>query len=154
MDVVNKLIRMLDETNELVGLFRIARDRLRDNPSASFSLRLVGSRPGDNNQYQQPTIDDIGGLIVGDIGEANSEEDIIIQQHSGALQRITKLHPKYMSLSYPLLFPYGEDRYRPDMKWNASQPGHSRKRSVEEHRCSIKTSMFNHTEYQTIRPND
>jgi len=59
-----------------------------------------------------PSSNDIGGLVVGDIGNFHSEHDIIIEHSSGSLQRISKLHPKFMSLQYPLLFPYGDDRYQ------------------------------------------
>jgi hypothetical protein len=59
-----------------------------------------------------PSSNDIGGLVVGDIGNFHSEHDIIIEHSSGSLQRISKLHPKFMSLQYPLLFPYGDDGYQ------------------------------------------
>jgi hypothetical protein len=37
--------------------------------------------------------------------------DIIIQYKNMVPQRISEIHPKLMSLQYPLLFPYGEDGY-------------------------------------------
>ena len=40
----------------------------------------------------------------------------MIENKTKTLQRITKLHPSYMSLQYPLLFPYGEDSYRIDLQ--------------------------------------
>ncbi|RYE12417.1 MAG: glutamate--tRNA ligase, partial [Rickettsiales bacterium] len=70
--------------------------------------------------YDLPTSNDIGGLIVGDIGEYEKGKDIIVETKSNDLQRITKLHPSYMSLQYPLLFPYGEDGFRPDLKLNTN----------------------------------
>ena len=63
-----------------------------------------------------PTSIEIGGLIVGDIGEYELGRDIVIENRTKTLQRITKLHPSYMSLQYPLLFPYGEDAYRIDLR--------------------------------------
>ena len=39
----------------------------------------------------------------------------ILKVKSGELQRIHKLHSSYLGLQYPLLFPYGEDGYRPDI---------------------------------------
>ena len=55
-------------------------------------------------------------MIVGDIGEYKSRRDIVIENKTNTLQRITKLHPSYMSLQYPLLFPYGEDGYTIDLQ--------------------------------------
>lgn len=34
---------------------------------------------------------------------------------SGKLQRINELHSSYLRFQYPLLFPYGKDRYRHDI---------------------------------------
>ena len=70
---------------------------------------MLCQRTNDARQYNNPTSDDIGGLVVGDIGDYRSERDIIIETWSNTLQRISKLHPKFMALQYPLLFPFGED---------------------------------------------
>ncbi|XP_074289034.1 uncharacterized protein LOC141614177 [Silene latifolia] len=40
------------------------------------------------------------------------KRDIIVQKSCGSLQRISELHPLFMALQYPLLFPCGEDGYR------------------------------------------
>jgi len=39
--------------------------------------------------------------------------DIIIEEKSGYLQRISEIEPCYLPLQYPLLFSNGEDGYRP-----------------------------------------
>ncbi|XP_024009422.1 uncharacterized protein LOC112084504 [Eutrema salsugineum] len=38
--------------------------------------------------------------------------DIVIESMSGRWKRISELHPAYLPLQYPLLFPYGEDGFR------------------------------------------
>ncbi|CAL2249000.1 unnamed protein product, partial [Prunus armeniaca] len=100
-DIVQGLIRMFDESNELTD---------------------------DGKQYEQPTCDEIGGLVVGDIGLFDSNRDIVVELQAGELKRITKLNPKFMSLQYPILFPYGEDGYRPNLKWSNDYKGHEPKR--------------------------
>nr|KAJ0206558.1 hypothetical protein LSAT_V11C500254100 [Lactuca sativa] len=45
-----------------------------------------------------------------------SHYDIVIHSNIGRPQRISKLHSTYMSLHYPLLFPYGEPGWSPNMK--------------------------------------
>lgn len=116
ISVLDWLMNMFDQTDHLVKLFHMARDKILENQSQDLKLRLMRRRPNDSPQYDAPTLTDIGGLIVGDIGEVNSERDLIIEDRANHLQRVTKLHPKYMSLQYPLLFPYGEDGYREDIK--------------------------------------
>ncbi|XP_034905294.1 uncharacterized protein [Populus alba] len=114
-DIVVGLINMLDSSNQLVRLFRHARQRLGDVEVPELKLRLIGKRDDDSRQYDDPSLNDIGGLVVGDIGHCRSDRDIIIESLSGTLQRISKLHPKFMSLHYPLLFPYGEDGFHTDI---------------------------------------
>ncbi|CAN6697011.1 unnamed protein product [Malus baccata var. baccata] len=91
--VVDGLIKMLDECNEVIKLFRLARDMIDE------------------------------GSTIGDIGEFHTERDIIVENRTHGLQRITKLHPKYMALQYPLLFPYGEDGYKKGLPWNPDYKG-------------------------------
>jgi hypothetical protein len=114
-EIVVGLISMLDSSNQLVRLFRHARQRFGDVDVPEFKLRLIGKRDDDSRQYDDPSLNDIGGLVVGDIGHCRSDRDIIIESLSGTLQRISKLHPKFMSLHYPLLFPYGEDGFHTDI---------------------------------------
>ena len=81
-----------------------------------MKLKFIGRRCTDSNQYDLLTSNDIDALIVGDIGEYESGRDIVIENKTDTLQRITKLHPSYMSLQYPLLFLYGENGYRIDLR--------------------------------------
>ena len=115
--IVKDLINMLNSTNCLVGLFCHASQRLSMSDNPGYKLRLLGQRTHDSRQYNDPSSDDIGGLIVGDIGDYRSERDIVIESSSRTLQRISKLHPKFMSLQYPLLFPFGEDGYRTNISF-------------------------------------
>ncbi|KAH0781487.1 hypothetical protein KY290_001085 [Solanum tuberosum] len=55
---------------------------------------------------------EVAGLIIGDITDANFQRDVIVEQRKKGLQRITILHPSFMSMTYPLIHPYGEDGYR------------------------------------------
>lgn len=111
-DIVEGLIQMFDEINDLVKKYRSVRDKFEDGSLPSFNTTILGRQPTDSRQYELPTSDEIAGLIVGDIGEFNSNRDVIIQSNDGHLKRIFKLHPKYMSLQYPLLFLYGENGFR------------------------------------------
>ena len=38
--------------------------------------------------------------------------EILVQARTGRLQHISSMHPAYMALQYPLLFPYGERGYQ------------------------------------------
>ncbi|XP_050123958.1 uncharacterized protein LOC126601311 [Malus sylvestris] len=126
--IVEGLIKMFDESNELVKLFRMARDKFEIDGLISVKMTLLGRQTNDGKQYDQPMCDEIGGLIVGDIGLFDSNRDIIIESKSEGLKHVTKLNPKFMSLQYPILFSYGEDGYRPNLKWNENYNGQKSKR--------------------------
>ena len=109
--IVDALVQMFDESNTLVKVFRMSRDRFIDTDVHRLRLRLIGSRTTDGREYNLPTCSEIAAIIVGDIGAENAHRDIIVEL-KGGLRRINVLHPSYMALQYPLLFPYGEDGFR------------------------------------------
>jgi len=96
-DVVRGLIKMLDETNDLVKLFWNAKQRPASNGGTNYTLHLFGKRDNDSGQYDYSSSYNVVGLIIGDIRSFYSERDIIVQSYSGSLQRISKLHPKFMA---------------------------------------------------------
>jgi hypothetical protein len=55
---------------------------------------------------------------VRDPDEESEGRDIIVGYKDMVLQRISKIHPKLMSLQYPLLFPYGEDGFSLEISYN------------------------------------
>ncbi|XP_062006831.1 uncharacterized protein LOC133723982 isoform X2 [Rosa rugosa] len=136
-DIVQGLINMFDEINELVKTYRTIRDKFEDSSLPSFNMTMLNRQPTDSKQYEEPTSEEIGGLIVGDIGEFNSNKDIVIQSNDGHLKRITKIHPKYMSLQYPILFPYGEDGYKLDLLMQTTATNRKKKRDKISMRCFI-----------------
>uniref|UniRef100_A0A6N2KN71 Uncharacterized protein n=1 Tax=Salix viminalis TaxID=40686 RepID=A0A6N2KN71_SALVM len=71
--IVGDLMQMLDDINQLV----------KDDCQSNYKLRLIGTRDNDSKQYDDPSSNDIGGLIVGDIGNFNFERDIIIEHCCG-----------------------------------------------------------------------
>ncbi|XP_071700212.1 uncharacterized protein [Rutidosis leptorrhynchoides] len=112
-DIVVKLIEMLDTHNELVKLFRTARDKLLDNDVPPFRIRLFSI--SELRQYDLPTSQSIGAILFDSGPKSIGDYDIIIEQRGGFPQRVNKLHPHYMSLQYPLAFVYGEQGFDPSM---------------------------------------
>ncbi|KAH9544880.1 hypothetical protein CY35_12G019100 [Sphagnum magellanicum] len=54
-----------------------------------------------------------------DMMVTEDRRDVVLAQQAGLLQRISELHVGYMALHYPLLFPYGEDGWHPNILINA-----------------------------------
>ncbi|CAN6802055.1 unnamed protein product [Brassica oleracea] len=73
---------------------------------------LIESRQSDGRTHNLPTANEVAALIPGDFVLNMETRDIVLESTSGKLQRISELHPAYLPLQYPLLFPYGEDGFR------------------------------------------
>ncbi|KAI5444617.1 hypothetical protein KIW84_013038 [Lathyrus oleraceus] len=80
----------------------------------NLKLRLIFDRTTNGRIYNQPTVSKVTGLVVGDI-DTTEMRDIIMQTKGGQLQRINELHTSYLAYQYPLIFPYGEDGYMPNI---------------------------------------
>ncbi|XP_052620978.1 uncharacterized protein LOC111880446 [Lactuca sativa] len=111
-DIIQDLKLMLGSNNVLVQSYRMVRDCFHQNPHVDIKLRLTGRRDQDGRIYNLPSASEVAALIVGDIGDSIDNRDIVVQTSSGSLRRISELHPSYLPLQYPLLFPYGDDGYR------------------------------------------
>jgi hypothetical protein len=85
-DIFNGLIKMLDDHNPFAKKFRMARDRLSDNESEDFIIRLIGAKEGDPVQYNLPTIDQLAMLIVGDFSLDTFKRDNIIETRNNELK--------------------------------------------------------------------
>uniref|UniRef100_A0A0D3BP59 ATP-dependent DNA helicase n=1 Tax=Brassica oleracea var. oleracea TaxID=109376 RepID=A0A0D3BP59_BRAOL len=79
------LIEMIDEHNCLAKIFRRARDHY-ENVGSEFAIRLLPDK-GKGKEYNLPSTS----------------------------EKIRDDHPLYMSLQYPLLFPYGEYGFHPEI---------------------------------------
>jgi len=74
-------------------------------------LKLICDRQTDGRLYNLPKVVEVAALIVGN-QQTGENRDIIVEKQSRRLKRIDELHPSYLPLQYPLLFPKGEDGYR------------------------------------------
>ncbi|XP_074271040.1 uncharacterized protein LOC141594960 [Silene latifolia] len=110
-DLIERLTHMIDEHNVLAKVFRTARDRFTADDCKDIKLCLIERRAKDGRTYNLPNANEVGALIVGDIGCIFDERDIIVETQNEKLQRINELHLSYLALQYPLLFPFGEDGY-------------------------------------------
>lgn len=110
-EIANEIKKILDANNPLVKEFRMIGDRIGDN-WGNVKLRLVEKREKDGRRYNLPTASEVAAIVVGDLDDSGRKRDIILQTTEGAYDRINELHPLYLPLQYPLLFPYADDGYR------------------------------------------
>ncbi|GJX55088.1 DNA helicase PIF1, ATP-dependent [Tanacetum coccineum] len=108
--MVISLIQMLDHYSHVAKAFQMARDWCSSNDSVNFELMLHSERK-TSRQYNSPTVFEVAALITNDFGDGEPTRDIIVTTVDGPPKCNLELHPAYMALQYPLLFPYGEDGF-------------------------------------------
>jgi len=142
---------MLDKHNRYAQKFKMARDnKLQSLDVCDLKLKLISDRQSYGRLYNLPNTTEADALIVGDKHIGN-KRDIIIEKQSGTLKRINELHHAYLPLQYPLLYPKGEDGYRPNILHKDHPNSHVAKRkkvSMCEYFCFKMQSRENET--QTI----
>ncbi|XP_024004894.1 uncharacterized protein LOC112082039 [Eutrema salsugineum] len=103
-----------DKHNKHVDALRNVRERFDPNDDTSrLRIILKCDRKSDGRTENLPATNEVAALIPNDFNGAVDARDIIIEcKKTGNLKRISELHPAYLPLQYPLLFPYGEDGFR------------------------------------------
>ncbi|CAN1242016.1 ATP-dependent DNA helicase PIF1 [Linum perenne] len=109
---------MLDTCNVLTQSFRRVRDALQEPTNHNLRLRITGSRVERDRMYELPTGTELAGLIPGDFEPNRDERDIIVNNRTTGLTRITSLNPLFDSLHFPLLFPHGNDGFHQRIRYN------------------------------------
>ena len=126
-DLDREFLQLLNQLllwhNPYARLFKNAAQRMMVDENARVHLRMLDPTTHDPRRYNRPTVEEIGGIIIGDeMGgdQLNPTRDIIIErlQHAGGhrYQRISELNPSYFPLRYPFMFLYGEQG------WHTSIP--------------------------------
>ncbi|XP_023765320.1 uncharacterized protein LOC111913842 [Lactuca sativa] len=111
-DVVDSLSHMLHTHNEYVRTFKTAKEIARSMNLDSYGERLFNVVP--DRRYGPPAPGSLGCIVCGD-DVTGAVYDIVVYSKSGSPHRVSKLHPTYMPLQYPLLFPYGEEGWSPTL---------------------------------------
>ncbi|AQK90645.1 putative replication protein [Zea mays] len=116
-EVARLLLNMLDEHNKLVAAFRFAKERLHEEGDQKVTLRLLGCNTRHDAQYNLPANGELAAIIVGDCLSSQYKYDVLVHARDGGLKHVSCLHPSYMALQYPLLFPYGDRGYHLGIKY-------------------------------------
>ncbi|KAL8089780.1 hypothetical protein AgCh_039309 [Apium graveolens] len=141
VEIIEGLVKMLDETNQLVKKFRMARDRFKENPVRDLKIKLKVCRSESGRENFLGPSDEVSYVIVGDIdtiiGDTDTivekkvdvnKRDIVMEKSDKVLERIFSVHPSLMALQYLLLFPLGEDGYHDEIPYIDSENQNKKKR--------------------------
>jgi hypothetical protein len=146
---LDRLLTMMYNINPYVKMFKMARDMMAtEGAPMDLKLRLIGSRTKDARQYNVPMVDEVAALMVGDGSEAVDIRDVVLTQQAGLFQCISKVHVRYMALHYPLLFPYSEDGWHPNILVNGVvvdvdlDEDHAREYELQRKHCHVTMAEF------------
>ena len=128
--LVQELTSMLDCHNPLVKAFRMARERFSESSRQPVTLRLIGTRRREQRQYNLPTVSEVAALIPGDGNPTDCRDVLVEDRLTNDVKRISELHPSFMALQYPLLFPYGEDGFHLDIPLHVPPSWKSSRKNV------------------------
>jgi len=139
---------MLDQCNPYVKVLRMAKERFDHSiEMPNLKLKLVSGRSTNSSKtYNLPTVSEVAGLFVGDFDNSVGPRDIIVETKTRELQCISELHPAYLPLQYPLLFPYGEDGYHIDLEL--------KKKTTNSENSRTKVSMREFFAYKIMERKD
>jgi hypothetical protein len=147
--MLDRLLTMMYNINPYVEVFKMARDMMATKGAPmDLKLRLIASRTKDAHRYNVPTADEVTALMVGDGSEAVDRRDVVLAQQAGPFQRISELHVGYMALHYPLLFPYGEDGWHPNISFNGVvvdvdlDDDHAEESELQRKHCNVTMAKF------------
>nr|GEX09339.1 DNA helicase PIF1, ATP-dependent [Tanacetum cinerariifolium] len=105
--IVGSHVKMLDRNSSIAKAFRMARDWCHSHSFVNVKMRLLSERT-NSRQYNAPTIAEVTALILNDLCDDEPTRDIVVKQKDSEPKTISELHPSYMALQYPLLFPFEE----------------------------------------------
>ncbi|GJZ88908.1 DNA helicase [Tanacetum coccineum] len=89
-EIVEGLVHFLDVHNELVQLFRIARDKCREIGILEFKIRLYNAEGA--RDYELSTSNTLGAVVFYSGVTGSTNFDVIIQEKDGPAKRTSKLH--------------------------------------------------------------
>jgi hypothetical protein len=146
---LDRLLTMMYNINPYVEVLKMARDMMAiEGAPMVLKLCLIASQTKDAHRYNVSTVDEVAALMVGDGSEVVDRCDVVLAQQVGPFQRISKLHVGYMALHYPLLFPYGEDGWHPNILVNGVvadaylDEDHARESELQRKHCNVTMAEF------------
>ena len=125
--VMSVLQDMLHKCNPFIDSFRQASD-IMSKSDTDVSLVLKADTTKDRRRYNLPTSSEISIIMPGCSVSQPSHRDIVLYKRSEnhpngyKTMHINETHPKYDSLHYVLLLPYGQDGWTLDISTNDKHP--------------------------------
>jgi hypothetical protein len=116
-NIMKDLSDELQEHNAFARAFLAASVHLATlDATADLMFKIKGASSAvDSRRFNTPVAMEIAAWIPDGAEPIKGCRDIKLFARSGDVKHINELHPAYMSLHFPLLFPYGESGWHTDI---------------------------------------
>jgi len=118
--VLRDLQTMMHRDNPYYATYKTAKERMVQDADLQLNLTTFNANNRDPRVYNLPTAPEVGIIISKDSSDVNATRDIIIELRGGQLSRISELHSAYLPLRFPLLFPFGEPGWHPNIPFSGA----------------------------------
>nr|XP_017237579.1 PREDICTED: uncharacterized protein LOC108210701 [Daucus carota subsp. sativus] len=146
-EIVENLIKMFDEVSPLAQKFRQARDRFKEQQPQDLKIIFKESRSASGRPNHIYPSSEIAALIVAENDPSGGDRDVVVHTKTSGPKRISFIHPLFMALQYPILFPYAENGFHKGIKYKTIDSNTKKKRK--------NVTLKEYHSYQLhIRPNE
>jgi hypothetical protein len=94
-DTLHDLQGMIVKYNPYYAAFMSAKERLAQYNHIQLQLKTICEPTADQRRYNRPTASEIAVLIPGTGEERTHTRDIVVQDRSGPLRRVSEMHSSY-----------------------------------------------------------
>lgn len=109
---------IMEEINPYAQVYKHASEVAQVRQDVALVIR--SDLGPDRRRYNAPTADQVA-VIIPDNQNVSHPRDIVLRMRQGPLQQISELHPSYVPLQYPLIFPRGESGWFGGMRNEANE---------------------------------
>jgi hypothetical protein len=119
-DILSRLSEELEEHNVFARTLLAASVKLAHMDAAmDLMVTIKGTSKGrgvDSRRTNAPTATEVAAWIPDGSDPVKGCKDIKLFARSGETRHISSMHPSYMALHFPLLFPYGESGWHTEIQ--------------------------------------
>ena len=129
-DILATISRVINSVNPFVQFYKHAAATVDSAGEQGKDVKMVlrADSSKDAHRYNLPTASEVAVILPGD-PQNFQQRDVVIYRKSDdhplqqPIMRINETHPHFDSLHYVLLFPKGEDGWKPHLKFNGRRTG-------------------------------
>jgi hypothetical protein len=142
-NIMRNLTAELQQHNAFARAFHVASLQLANmGATTDLVFTIKGHAAGiDSRRFNAPVATEMAAWIPDGADPAKGCRDIRLFARSGEVRHISELHPAYMALHFPLLFPLGESGWHPHIPFRSGMSAAATFEDVQQVLAAPATSL-------------